>query len=379
MVSRLFLALTLPLVAAAMAAENPPTLAIGSVAPDFRLPGVDGKTYSLHDFDRARALVVIFTAVHCPTAEVYEERIQRLVNDYRPKQAAFVVIQPNNPGALRLDEMGYTDLGDSFEDMKLRAAYRHFDFPFLYDGDSQQVSRQYGPTATPHVFIFDAARKLRYQGRVDSSPREAYAQIPDARNALDAVLAGRPVAVEKTPVAGCSVKWAYKHEGQMAEQQRIEKEPVTLEFVTPPQLTKLRTNPTGKTLLVTFWATWCGPCTAEFPEFQKIWRMYRQRPFSLVTISANFPDEEKGVRRFLESQHATTRNLLFGVKEAYASMAAFDPTWNAALPYTMLISPEGKVLYKVQGPIEPLKLRRLILASLPDDDYIGQNAYWNRK
>ena len=110
-----------------------------------------------------------------------------------------------------------------------------------------------------------------------------------------------------------------------------------------------------------------------------MWRMYRKRPFSLVTVSANFPDEEKGVRRFLESQHATTRNLLFGVMETYASMAAFDPAWNAALPYTVLISPEGKVLYKVQGPVEPLKLRRLILASLPDDDYIGQNAYWNCK
>ncbi len=379
MVSRLTLLLISLLSAGATAAENPPTLAIGSSAPDFRLPGVDGKTHSLHDFDSARALVVIFTAVHCPTAEVYEDRIQRLVTDYRPQQVAFVVIQPNNPGALRLDEMGYTDLGDSLEDMKLRAGHRRFDFPFLYDGDSQEVSRKYGPTATPHVFVFDADRKLRYQGRVDSSPREAYAKVPDARNALDAVLAGRPVAMEKTPAVGCSIKWAYKHEGQMAEEQRIEKEPVTVELVTPAQLKTLRTNPTGKTLLVTFWATWCGPCTAEFPEFQKMWRMYRKRPFSLVTVSANFPDEEKGVRRFLESQHATTRNLLFGVMETYASMAAFDPAWNAALPYTVLISPEGKVLYKVQGPVEPLKLRRLILASLPDDDYIGQNAYWNCK
>lgn len=361
-----------------MAADTPPTLAIGSAAPDFRLPGVDGKTYSLHDFDSAPALVVIFTAVHCPTAEVYEERIQKLINDYRPKHVAFAVIQPNNPGALRLDEMGYTDLGDSFEDMRLRALHRHFDFPFLYDGDSQQVSRQYGPTATPHVFIFDAARKLRYQGRVDSSPREAYAKIPDARNALDAVLAGRPVAVRTTPTVGCSIKWAYKHEGQIAEAQRFEKEPVPLELVTPAGLKLLRSNPTGKTLLVTFWATWCGPCADEFPEFQKMWRMYRRRPFSLVTVSANFPDEEKGVRRFLESQHATTRNLLFGVKETYASMAAFDRSWNAALPYTVLISPEGRQLYKVQGPVEPLKLRRLILANLPDDDYIGQNAYWNR-
>ncbi|MCX6621350.1 MAG: TlpA family protein disulfide reductase, partial [Acidobacteria bacterium] len=216
-------------------------------------------------------------------------------------------------------------------------------------------------------------------GRLDSSPREAYAKVPDARNALDAVLAGRPVAVETTPAVGCSIKWAYKHEGQVAEAKRLVEEPVTVELAQPENLKKLRSNPTGRTLLVNFWATWCGPCAAEFPEFQKIWRMYRKRPFALVTVSTNFPDEEKGVRKFLESQHATTRNLLFGSTDTYASRAAFDPQWNAALPYTILISPAGQVIYKVQGPIEPLKLRRLILASLPDDDYIGQNAYWNRK
>ena len=107
--------------------------------------------------------------------------------------------------------------------------------------------------------------------------------------------------------------------------------------------------------------------------------MYRKRPFDLVTVSANFPDEEKGVRRFLESQHASTRNLLFGSTETYDEMAAFDKEWNGAVPYTMLIAPDGKVIYKIQGPIEPLKLRRLILASFPDDDYVGQNAYWNSK
>jgi peroxiredoxin len=361
---------------AALAEDNPP-LPIGAPAPNFNLPGVDGKTYSLDSFRDSQALVVIFTAVHCPTAEVYEGRIKKLVSDYRGRGVGFAVIQPNSPKALRLDEMGYTDLGDSFEDMKIRAEHRRFNFPFLYDGDEQQVSRSYGPTATPHVFVFDRQRKLRYQGRVDSNPREGYAKVPDARNAIDAVLAGKPAPVEKTPAVGCSIKWAYKHSGQEDEAKRIEQEPVVVKPVSPEELRQLRKNPTGKTLLVNFWATWCGPCTAEFPEFQKMWRMYRKRPFELVTISANYPDEEKGVMRFLQSQQASTRNLLFSTKDPYEAMAAFDPDWNGALPYTMLLGPGGKVLYKVQGPVEALKVRRLILASLPDDDYVGQNAYWN--
>jgi peroxiredoxin len=358
--------------------SHPAPLAIGAPAPDFRLPGVDGKTYSLDSFKDAKALAVIFTAVHCPTAEIYENRIKRLVADYAAKGVAFAVIQPNSPKGLRLDEMGYTDLGDSLEDMKIRANHRQFNFPFLYDGETQEVSRKYGPVATPHVFLFDADRKLRYQGRVDSNPREAYAKVPDARNALDAVLAGTSVPLEKTPTVGCSVKWLDKEAGHDAELQAIEREPVPLEKVDAKQIKALKQNKTGKTLLVNFWATWCGPCVAEFPELQKTWRMYRKRPFDLVTVSLNYPDEQKGVRGFLEKQHASTRNLLNALMDPYELMKAFDPEWDGAVPYSAVIGPDGKVLYTVKGPLDILKTRRIILASFPDDDYVGQNAYWNQ-
>ena len=361
------------------AAEQPPTLAIGSSAPDFSLRGVDGKTYSLADFKDSKVLVVIFTAVHCPTAEVYEDRIKKLVADYRDRGVAFVAIQPNSPLSLRLDEMGYTDLGDSLEEMKLRAEYRNFNFPFLYDGDTQEVARKYGPVATPHVFVFDSDRKLRYQGRVDSNPREAYAKVPDARNAIDAVLAGRPVPLEKTPTVGCSVKWLYKEASQNSEMQKIEHEPVTVTLAGPDDLRELRKNSTGKTLLVNFWATWCGPCTEEFPALQKTWRMYRKRPFEMVTVSINYPDEEKAVRRFLETQHASTRNLLFSSMDPYEEMKAFDPEWSGGVPYTVVIAPDGNIVYKEQGALDILKVRRAVLSSLPDDDYKGQNAYWNSK
>jgi peroxiredoxin len=360
-------------------AEHPSPLAIGSPAPPFSLPATDGRTYSLADFAGSKALVVIFTAVHCPTAEIYESRIKALVSEYRGKGVAFAVIQPNNAKALRLDEMGYTDLGDSLEDMKVRAAHRQFNFPFLYDGETQQVAIRYGPTATPHVFVFDEGRKLRYQGRVDSNPREAYARVPDARLAIDAVLARGKVPVETTPTVGCSIKWLEKEALHDEEQAAIEREPVPLEMVSPDGMKALRKNPTGKTLLVNFWATWCAPCTAEFPDLQKTWRMYRKRPFQLVTISINYPDEEKGVRRFLETQHASSRNLLSNTMQPYDLMKAFDPQWNGSVPFSMIIGPDGAVLYRENGKVDILKARRAILASLPDDDYVGQQAYWNSR
>jgi peroxiredoxin len=361
----------------AVDAKHPEPLAIGSPAPDFRLPGVDGRTYSLSDLPAGKALVVIFTAVHCPTAEVYEKRIKALVADYQTRGVSFVAIQPNSPKALRLDEMGYTDLGDSLEDMKERAKHRAFNFPFLFDGETQEASRLYGPTATPHVFVFDSDRKLRYQGRVDSNPREAYAKVSDARNAIDAVLGSGRVPVEKTPTVGCSIKWLDKEASHDAELAAIDKEPVPLERIKPEALKALRQNPTGKTLLVNFWATWCGPCKDEFPDLQKTWRMYRNRPFQLVTVSINYPDEEKGVRRFLESQHASSRNMLSDTMDPYELMRAFDPEWNGSVPYSMIIGPDGKVLHRENGRLDILEARRTILASFPDDDYVGQNAYWN--
>jgi peroxiredoxin len=361
------------------AADHPAPLAIGSPAPDFTLPAVDGKTYSLATFKDRKALVVIFTAVHCPTAEVYEGRIKKLIADYTPKGVAFVVIQPNSARALRLDEMGYTDVGDSLDDMKVRAEYRQFAFPFLYDGETQEVARKYGPTATPHVFVFDEKRLLRYQGRVDSNPREAYAKVPDARNAIDAVLSGGTVPVEKTPTVGCSIKWLDKAALHNAELEAINKEPVPLEKIDVAGIKALRQNTTGKTLLVNFWATWCGPCTEEFPDLQNTFRMYRKRPFELVTVSINYPDEEAAVRRFLEAQHASTRNLLSASMDPYELTTAFDPEWTGGVPYSVVLAPGGQVLYKENGRVDLLKARRLILASFPDDDYVGQNAYWNNK
>src|SRR6266851_8012066 len=152
---------------ARLSAAEPPTLPLGSSAPDFDLPGVDGRNWSLKNFAHAKILVVVFTCDHCPTAQYYEERIKQLATDYKDRSVAVVAISPNDPKSIRLDELGYTDLSDTFEEMKIRARYKKFNYPYLYDGDTEEVSRAYGPVATPHAFVFDQQLKLRYCGRVD--------------------------------------------------------------------------------------------------------------------------------------------------------------------------------------------------------------------
>jgi peroxiredoxin len=187
------------------------TLEIGATAPDFKLPGVDDKTYSVADFADAKVLVVIFTCNHCPTAQAYEDRIVQLHQDFKEQGVALVAISPNDPQAVRLDELGYTDLGDSLEDMKLRAQDKGFKFPYLYDGETQKASTQYGVLATPHVFVFDMDRKLRYSGRIDNS-EVGKVTSPDARHAIEALLAGKPVPLDRTRVFGCSTKWSEKRQ-----------------------------------------------------------------------------------------------------------------------------------------------------------------------
>src|SRR6266516_510430 len=218
----------------------PETLPLGALAPDFKLAGVDGKKYSLKAFKKADVLVLVFTCNHCPTAQYYEERLKQIVNDYKKKGVALLTISPNDPKSVRLDELGYTDLSDSFEEMKIRAKHKKFNFPYLYDGDTEEVSRAYGPVATPHAFVFDQQRKLRYCGRVDDSERPEYVKVSDLRNALDALLAGREVEVKQTKVFGCSIKWAGKSGSVKQFMEKLASEPVSVELVDAEGLKRLR-------------------------------------------------------------------------------------------------------------------------------------------
>jgi thiol-disulfide isomerase/thioredoxin len=276
---------------------------------------------------------------------------------------ALVAISPNDPLAVRLDELGYTDLSDSFDEMKIRARDRGFQFPYLYDGETQMASAAYGVLATPHVFIFDAARQLRYEGRIDDSD-VSEVKSPDARNAIEALLAGRPVPVPKTRVFGCSTKWSDKRESVVQSLARWNAEEVSVQVIDEAGVRKLAANDSDKLRLINIWATWCVPCVDELSQLVEMNRMYRKRRFELITIGLDDKKNRDRVLKTLREAHVSSTNYLFASDDRDKLAEALDKEWPGPVPYTILVAPGGKILYRKHDSIDPLTVKKAIVEHL---------------
>jgi peroxiredoxin len=344
-------------------------LRIGEPAPDFSLKGVDGKNYSLGDFKDARVLMVVFLSNHCPYSHAAETRLLPLVAEMKKKGLAVVAINPNHPDAVRLDELGYSKYTDSYEDMKIYARESKFTFPYLYDGETQKTAKAYGCIATPHVFLFDADRKLRYTGRFDDSrfPDATTVKSPDTRNAVEALLAAKAVPVEVTKPMGCSTKWLSDKAEVAAVQEQWNETPVRVETIAKDSVASLAKNETQKLRLINVWATWCSPCVKEFPGFVALSRRLANRDFELITISVDEPKDEPKVKQFLEKQHAAvpnrvqrslkregrnTNNYLYTGAGYEDLLEALDHDAPGPVPYTLVVAPGGKILYRHSGQVD---------------------------
>lgn len=336
-------------------------LQIGDAAPPFRLPDVSGRFYELADFDDSDVLVINFSCNHCPTAQAYEDRYIELVNDYENQSVQFIAISPNSPIAVLPEELGYSDLNDDYESMKLRYEDKGYNFPYLYDGDDHEYSLAYGPTATPHVFVFDKDRKLTYAGRIDANEKPGTGNAEDLRAAVDHTLAGETVPQGITPAFGCSTKWAWKNEFNQKVNKEWQERAVTVEKVSIAELKDIMNNESDELLLVNFWATWCGPCVIEYPEFVEMQRMYGERDFRFVSISMDDPSQEEKVLKFLKRKFSSVPNYLIDTDDKYAVIDLVDREWDGSLPITLLIEPQGNIAYKRLGTIDVYELRKTIV------------------
>lgn len=174
------------------------TLQIGDSAPDFNLPGIDGKNHALADYRDAKVLVIVFSCNHCPFVVGSEARMKQFVADYQDQSVQMVAINSNETD---------NHPTDSFEHMVEHAKQIGMTWPYLRD-ESQEVARAYGALRTPHFYVFDPQRTLKYTGRMDDAPREPGKETTrELRDAVDAVLAGKTPEVPLTNPIGCNVKW----------------------------------------------------------------------------------------------------------------------------------------------------------------------------
>lgn len=361
----IILLLAVFITAAVAQPENIQPMEIGTKAHDFDIPGVDGKNYSLSDFDKYDVLAIVFWANHCPTAQAYEDKLIQMADKYESEGVGFVAISTNSPEALSLSELGYSDLGDDFDDMVTRAEDKGYNFPYLYDGDDHEAALPYGPVATPHVFIFDSDRILRYRGRIDDTENPyVEPKTMDAVNAIEALLAGKEVPRKTTPTFGCSIKWKWKDQWAKDLEEEWAEMPVTVELIDIEDIEDLIANDSDNLRLINLWATWCGPCIVEFPELVRIDRMYRGRDFEFISLSADEPSNRDRALKFLEDQEASNRNYLYDGSDKYALIDAVDDSWEGALPHTLLIAPGGEIVARYAGIIDPLTVKRDIVGYL---------------
>ncbi len=372
---------SLALASTVLANYKPVPITQGTAAPDFKLMNVDDKEHTLADIKGEKATAIIFTTNHCPDAIAVVGRLKSLVETFKPQGVGFVAINSNSPEGLHLAELSFTTGDDSFESMKDFSKDHELNLPYLYDGDTQEVAKAYGAISTPHIFIFDADLKLKYNGRVDDGRRSTGpAEKNEARDALTAILAGEEPKVIKTRPTGCTTKWKEKA-GNVAKMDKQWAEmPVSVETIEADALAKLRANKDASDFrLFNIWSTTCGPCVQEFPDLAEIYRQYSHHKFELITISLDKPEKDhKKVTEFLQAQgvgihrriapvlkkeERETNHFIFkGDTEDLGN--ALDSEWNGAMPHTLLVGKDGKVLYRHTGRIKPMELKKIIVAEV---------------
>lgn len=355
-------------------------LEIGSPIPDFSLPATDGKTYSLSDFEDAKVLVVVFTSNHCPDSRAARDRVVDFANAYDDKGVQVIKISGNDPEALQMWEHGWAVYADTFEDMKAVAKLHSFPFPYLYDGETQDTTWAFGALSTPHTFIFDEERKLRYQGQFDDARRSyGEAETKTAQNAVDAILAGEEIEEPITRAFGCSTKWSWKVPAAKQAELDWDALPVTVASLSAEEAKAIGANKTEKLRLINLWSLTCGPCIAEFPDLSETYERFQRRPFEVITISIDPIADKSKVEKFLTKQHLplapsikgsveaegrSTNNYIFAESDLDALAEAIDKDWKGPIPHTVLLAPGGEVLWRHTDQLDPVELRTQLVNAI---------------
>ena len=353
-IQRFFWAFTTSLFLAVAIAAQPAKVTVGQPAPDFALKDTTGKAHALKAY-RGQTVVIGFVGTKCPIANAYITRMNGIAAEYKAKNVVFFGINSNVNEPLKL--------------VKEHAAKAKYVFSILKDA-SNVVADSYGATVTPEMYIIDGAGVLRYHGRVDNASDEKRVERHDLRVALDEMLAGKTISKADLKAFGCVIKRAGVTETQMLSKplQKPATAPATtspVALLKPADFNKLRTDSQGKVLLINFWATWCAPCVAEFPEFVMIDKTYRAKGVRMVSISTDEKSDLAGaVIPFLKKQKAEFESFLSDADDPQELIDVVDKNWSGALPATFVFDKQGKIVFTKYGIIDREELLKALDAAL---------------
>ena len=345
-------------------------LTIGEAAPAFTLKDLAGKQHKLADY-RGKLTVVAFLSAKCPISNAYNERIRALAEDYAKQGVTFLALNAS--------------ADESANEIKAHADKQGFTFSILKDKDNK-IADAYGAVRTPEMFVVDGAGVLRYHGRIDNSHLPIHVKTHDLRNALDELLAGKPVTVAETKALGCIIKRAQQAEGRggtgsvsdlslhtashqpvayfpafsfALQRKPVAKRPVAkpaaktpakplpkIGLIKPANFTALRDSWKGQVVVLNLWATWCAPCVAEMPEFVKLHNQYNGKGLKIVAISADDVSEVNTlVARFVRDKGLPFEVAVMDTDDPQQMIDLINKDWPGTLPSTFVYDKTGKLIY----------------------------------
>jgi len=333
--------------------------------PSFRLTGVNGRVYTQSDFKDKKLLALVFLSNHCKVSQLFQghliELSQKFANDM-----ILLAVSPNYADAILPDELAYSDLGDSFDDMRKRAVRMRYNFPYLHDGDKQHLTQAIGVKITPTVYLYNEKRELFYAGRIGNVDSPDKMETSELYDAIMQGLREKGVPFKRTKVFGTSIKT--KQNVLLAEQvrQRYADESIKLTQADDRKLEFYLKHNTKKPKLFYVWQTNDKNTRDNLMKLSFLYKIFRKRGLRLITVCIAKKGERSAIIELLQnSQLSSTNFLAYG--HHVSPLSIIIPSGIEKLtPYYRLLGSDGKLLIGNQGAISKDTLRFEILRSLND-------------
>ena len=332
--------------------------------PPFQLPGIDGRIYDSTEFNKSELLVIVFLSNHCRTSQIFQHRIIRLATEYRNKGLAVVAISPNDPEAILPDELSHSELGDTLPEMALRAKKLLYPFPYLYDGKTQEVAKAYGVRVTPHAFLFDKKRKLRYSGRIGDPKNPEREDRAELRIAVNSLIHGIEPAVVRGLVFGNSIKWIKDRVIAQKTRERFARESVYLKNANIRTLQFVRRNDSKLPKLIYVWSNKDKNNRQELLQLAAIHKIYRKRGLKLVTICVDGNDFTDVAKKLLIETQSSGTNYICSGTDISPVVELRAEEGIETTPFLGLLTSEAKIFYRSTKGVEPLTIKRHIIEAL---------------